>query len=355
MTEYTIRMFEDNDIESFLELYYRVFSDNVNKDWFMWKYVENPFSTHTPIFVASKDSKIVGALPFTALNMSIGSTTIQGLQVTDIMVHPDHRKKGVFTKLTNTALDRYRDTEVDLLFVVANRLSSQGFRKFGWEYVGKNCTYYKILDHIGVLCNQLSCELLKSVPKITMNPFSDRAIYDKDRPLEVVKYSGVPVDNLYNLFSITNDSRISADKTKKFLEWRYSHPLCDYQTYVACDDNNSPKAAVIIDSPEKGMNITRVVDIAPEENDHAIEIIDKVLKFMLEDNNEDQIVVAPTSINNKIAKNCSFISDCDFPYNKLTTQEEVYVNVINDKLCDDVSELTNKSKWRLSFAELDTV
>ncbi|MFB9804071.1 GNAT family N-acetyltransferase [Haladaptatus pallidirubidus] len=91
---YVVRWYEERDLSGFLSLDRAVFGRNRSERWFRWKYVDNPYIDHVPVFVVEKDGEIVGTRPFLAFRMRTGSETVLALQPADTMVHPEHRRRG---------------------------------------------------------------------------------------------------------------------------------------------------------------------------------------------------------------------------------------------------------------------
>lgn len=61
------------------------------------------------------------------------------------MVHPDHRRRGLFTRMTERAIDRYCG-DAAYLFNFPNPNSLPSNRKLGWVVVQDVPTSYRIHD-----------------------------------------------------------------------------------------------------------------------------------------------------------------------------------------------------------------
>lgn len=131
---YVIRPYEPDDRDDFLELYDQVLGDR-NDEWFRWKYEDNPYSDHVPMIVATDEGRIVGTKPAFALELRIGEETYQGLQPADVMVHEDHRRRGLYSRTTERLKERYRDREAALFFNFPNEATLSGSLKHGWQIV----------------------------------------------------------------------------------------------------------------------------------------------------------------------------------------------------------------------------
>lgn len=145
---YTVRPFESGDLDGFLSLYESVWGQRQTREWFDWKYGDdNPFYEEIPILVAETDGDLVGAKPHVPVRMRVGDATLIALIGTDTMVHEDHRRQGLFSRLTERTIERYADREPLLTFNYPNENSRRGYQKAGWHLLGnRNTRAFRIQD-----------------------------------------------------------------------------------------------------------------------------------------------------------------------------------------------------------------
>ncbi|WP_440772681.1 GNAT family N-acetyltransferase [Natronorubrum sp. DTA28] len=145
---YTIRSFEPSDRDALLSLYETVFEKERGADWFRWKYAENPYVDHVPIVVADADGELVGCRAFFALELRVGDDRPIAYQPCDTMVHPEHRDRGLFSRMNEYALERYADGPPTLCFNFPNESAKPGNLKHGWKEIGTVPTYYRPQDPV---------------------------------------------------------------------------------------------------------------------------------------------------------------------------------------------------------------
>lgn len=104
-------------------------------EYFRWKHLKNPFGRSFMI-VAESGGEIIGFRALMRWRFVVGDRTIEAVRPVDTVTHPEHRGRGVFSKLTRTALDTLSD-EVDLVFNTPNPNSLPGYVKMGWRIVGQ--------------------------------------------------------------------------------------------------------------------------------------------------------------------------------------------------------------------------
>lgn len=140
MTErYSIRAMTDGDLPEVLEVMRLSLGESeVNKrnsDVFSWKHFDNPFG-RSIVLVADAGGAIAGLRAFMRWNLSTPEGTIvRCVRPVDTATHPDFRRMGIFSNLTQSALEEARADGVHLVFNTPNAQSGAGYRKMGWKDV----------------------------------------------------------------------------------------------------------------------------------------------------------------------------------------------------------------------------
>ena len=105
MRDYSIRPYKPNDEYEIVELLKLVFDGwpkadlkSSPVDHWRWKYLDNPFKTNF-ISVCVYDGKIVGASHLLPLKIKIGSNILPSTFGADSVVHPDHRRMGIYKSI----------------------------------------------------------------------------------------------------------------------------------------------------------------------------------------------------------------------------------------------------------------
>ena len=110
--------------------------DELHARLFAWKHAENPFGS-SPAWVASVAGQVVGFRTFLRWEFETGpgGKPVRAVRAVDTATHPDHQGKGVFTALTEHALDALRDDGIAFVFNTPNERSRPGYLKMGWQPV----------------------------------------------------------------------------------------------------------------------------------------------------------------------------------------------------------------------------
>lgn len=207
-----IREINSSDVDQVIELLNSVFPTKHSKDWWIWKYFNNPFGDSI-IFVAEINEKIVGLRSFWKWKLICRGITFSAFQPVDTVVAPHYKRKGIFTKLTIKAVESAIEKGAVCLFNFPNKNSLPGCLKLGWEYVG--------LDwYIAPVTFRSSWKL----------PFARGSRKELKCP-ENYQLKENALDN-YNMKK-TFSGTISTLKSAKFFKWRYNqHPYFDYGCFT---------------------------------------------------------------------------------------------------------------------------
>ena len=103
-------------------------------DLFAWKHRLSPFGDSL-LLVAEAGGRIVGLRAFMRWRFRAGERTLAAVRAVDTATHPEHRRRGVFSRLTSEALDALGG-EAAFVFNTPNPRSLAGYLKLGWREVG---------------------------------------------------------------------------------------------------------------------------------------------------------------------------------------------------------------------------
>lgn len=100
-----------------------------------WKHEDNPFGSSI-VLLAESGGRLAGvrALMRWTLVTPAGDE-ISCVRPVDTATHPDFARRGIFSRLTNEALEVARVDGVQLVFNTPNPKSAAGYLKMGWEHV----------------------------------------------------------------------------------------------------------------------------------------------------------------------------------------------------------------------------
>lgn len=101
-----------------------------------YKHVDNPFGV-SPVLLAEENNKLVGVRAFMCWTWQIKEDSFISYRAVDTSTHPDFQGRGIFNKLTLSALDLIGEEGSCFVFNTPNDKSRPGYLKMGWKAIGK--------------------------------------------------------------------------------------------------------------------------------------------------------------------------------------------------------------------------
>ena len=144
--EYTFSPFAQEDVDEIVTLESHLWGDNfeANKRKFIWKHRQNPFLRQDVGVVARHGEELVGFRGFTVTNWQVRDDRFSVLSPSDVVVHPDHRRKGLFARMNLMAMKWYCNDYRLFVNLSSNRYSTPGYIKLGWKPIA----YKTFLKHL---------------------------------------------------------------------------------------------------------------------------------------------------------------------------------------------------------------
>jgi GNAT superfamily N-acetyltransferase len=365
--EYEIRFFEPGDRGEVCSLYESVFGETATIEWFDWKYTDNPFVDGVPIVLAERGNRIVGARPFFALEMCAGDRRTLALQPGDTMVHPEHRRRGLFSRMTEAAIERYADREPDFFFNFPNDRSRPGYLDMGWRLVSETPIHYRIQNPAGILgvrtdnrIGELADRCSRSVAAGVLDAiegFRDRTTVPT-ADVTIERRSIVPAAALAGLYGSDVPERIHARRSERFYQWRFANPRGTYTTYLARRAGDLVGSAVVGSQREGGTTVRKLLDFLPMGAAAAgsQDVLASLLEALIADSDSaDILAVHGGVLDEDVLAGLGFLPDDSFPLARCSSPTTLVVRSVGTEewtLGD--RDLTSIEDWQLSFAERDT-
>ena len=108
----------------------KTFDNNSSKNYFKWKYRDNPFGESLHIIALNKN-KVVASRAFWRLDID----KTKAYQSVDTAVLPNFQKKGIFKK---TALMAVKILKKKIIYNSPNKNSWSAYRECGWKNIKKS-------------------------------------------------------------------------------------------------------------------------------------------------------------------------------------------------------------------------
>ncbi|WP_435153177.1 GNAT family N-acetyltransferase [Haladaptatus sp. DFWS20] len=364
---YRIRQYEPRDRAGVLALYETVFDNRRGRgDWFDWKFADNPYRSRVPICVAEQDGQVVGARPSLPIPLCVGGARELALVQVDPMVHPDHRRQGLFTRMAKEVYDYYGPREPSIVVGFPNEAVKSGLEKMAETLSLRDGIMSEFTEFHRV---QNPRALTDSVLGKVAAPGARGYLASRDwmAPAapddETDCYTGVPATLLEEIAACHRTSRVHAVRDEVFFAWRFANPRYDYTTYVF-RGKDGPVAIVVGKQLNADANIVHLSDALPVTGGRSrTKAFSALLGRIVADNrNADVIVAAGTTIPRSVLARHGFFGTDRLPLSKLTSaywfSARPLVKPGTKKTSDERwvvngQPLAEEERWNLSFCELE--
>jgi GNAT superfamily N-acetyltransferase len=354
---YDIRWFREADREGFMDLHRATFPDG-SEEWFQWKFLDNPYLPEAPIVVTEHQGDIVGARPNMAFQMRAGDTYHTALQSCDTMVHEDHRRQGLFSRMSERLFADYADAEPEFTFNNPNPMTTAGLEKLGCDIAGEHTTYYRIQNPAAYA--GLDSRLVEAAAERAAETYLAARERGFDAPSEVsvTRHTEIPAATLARLYRRRPPGEIHALRDEQFFRYRFGNPNWEYTAYTARIGGRTV-AGVVTGTGEKDHHtVTNVADVLPlvgdPERDRALPaIFDRVVADHAD---SDAIAVRGKSVPEELLTALGFHSDQGLPFGPIATPTRMVVSPIPPDGSWRIAgrDIRDMANWRPTFVEHNT-
>jgi GNAT superfamily N-acetyltransferase len=231
--EITVRRAIDDDRPAVLNLLADSLGwerDQTFADFFRWKHEENPFGA-SPAWVAVEDDVVIGFRTFLRWEFEHPDGRLRrAVRAVDTATSPAHQGRGIFRRLTLTAVDELTADGIDFVFNTPNANSRPGYLRMGWSRVGR----LPIVVRIGGVASAFRMRASR-VPA-ERGPVATTA---GGAAAEVLAHADVP--DL--LASVGAPSGLRTARSPAYLRWRYGLEALGYRA-IAIDDEPAAGLAI---------------------------------------------------------------------------------------------------------------
>jgi GNAT superfamily N-acetyltransferase len=136
----TIRRAATSDVPSILSLLEASLgwrSDVRHTEFFTWKHEQSPFGPSPAWVAVDDDGQLLGFRTFLRWEFTYGSHVLRAIRAVDTATRPDAQRRGIFSRLTRTAIEALANEETAFVFNTPNRRSLPGYLRMGWQKVGR--------------------------------------------------------------------------------------------------------------------------------------------------------------------------------------------------------------------------
>ena len=361
VTDYEIRRFRPRDRAGFLSLYEAVWGRAKGRAWFDWRFEANPYAERVEIVVAEHRGTVVGAEPMLAFPLATDRGAITARQPVDWIVHPDHRRQGLFTRMTETLLSTASD-RVPLLFNFPSDLLRPGLEKFDWTELGPVSTRYRpqnltrlMSDGGGTLPRMLGPAARAGSPAFRTCLGAVDRLWSRSNGIEIDRVDGIDVPAVSAVYRETRPDAIHVPREEAFLAWRFSNPRWRTTTYVAREDGR-PIATLVAATERIGESVlTQILDVQPMAGDaERADAFEAALGALLRDHATSDFLEAAATPFPGVLRRHGFLSDAGFPFARVATPSTHAVRPLASDVADVLGrDVLDADEWILTLGDRD--
>ncbi|QKY20621.1 GNAT family N-acetyltransferase [Halolamina sp. CBA1230] len=262
---YDVRWYDPDDRDDILSLFERVWGTDREADWLAHTYETNPYFDEPTMIVADAGGEVVGARPFVPFPMRADSADLVAAYLNNAMVHPDHRRRGLFSRMMERTVDALDEHGVSLLFNFANEKSAPGYREMGFDALGTGPRKSLRVQRPGrYVRDRLDTPLdpgVGAVANTVMRGYHAVRRLRRSVPEEwrVERRRGVPADELASLYDTRPPRSLHARREEPLYRWLEADPHWNHETFLASTDGSPAAAAVIRTRPGASPEIVDAV------------------------------------------------------------------------------------------------
>ena len=213
----------DEDSVSIISLLKICLGDNENRniEYWNWKHNKSPFGK-TLVVLAFDKKKLIGVRTFMKWQWIKDKHIYNCARCVDAAVHPNYRRRGLFSEMTMYGLKIIKEEKVDFIFNTPNSNSLPGNLKMGWKEYGK--TGLKV--RINNIANSLYYRAAKKE-------------FDVDEIDKVHYVKNLSKEYLHMFLSklITDDQVLRKNISSDYFIWRYLDvPTHKYGVFIDSQD-----------------------------------------------------------------------------------------------------------------------
>ncbi|GAB7095798.1 hypothetical protein JCM30237_29520 [Halolamina litorea] len=358
--EYAVRLYAPSDFEDVRSLYEAVFDKTRSREWFEWRY-DTPYVDDPQVIVAERAGTVVGAEPFITFRVETGAGTELAVQPADAMVHPDHRRQGLLTRMTEFALDYYAARAPAFVFNFPNQQAVDAYRKLGWREVPAVTTEFRVQNPGRFLPTGHSSvgraveSGARTVSSALYAPFE----YRGDREgITVDRHDEVPGATLAALYERDVPTGLHARRDAGFFEWRLGNPNWSATTYVASRDGDPVAAIVAVTEGTNGCTFTKVMEALPMGGASVEGELGRLLAEVCHDHGESDVIkMAHGTVPRSVSRSLGFLRGDRPPLRWATSASTMVVRPLDadgEEWTVGGRELTDWEDWEITYSEQDT-
>ncbi len=299
------------------------------KHWF-WRYKNNPYGFLT--VVAEHDGKIVGHMGWWLLKMRFGGKTVVASQASELAVHKDYRRQGMFLAIGKALAEMAQVQKVHFTYGFPNAPAYAGHLQYGWMDVTQIPLLTGYFDTYPMIGRPFSSVANLFYRKLKKEPEPDQAIAKINRFPESISSLTRDVLSHHGIF---------VERDAEYLNWRFcENPERKYEVFAY------EEGYVVTSTESFGQrNVGYIIDLVSKDEASFLALSQKAI-MELAKHEVDSIKCLITSSSQDTLKKTGFTF---FPKRNQTLIARVNT--------EDFQQIynANKQSWFITYGDCDFI
>lgn len=242
-----------------------------NEEFWGWKHERSPFGAST-VLLGEEAGELVGLrvfLPWCWL--AAGKKSYSAVRAVDTVTHPEHQRRGIFSRLTLAGLDLAQRAGRDFVFNTPNGNSMPGYLKMGWKHVDRLPMFLRILRPARFFTLLARGKLLSGQALATGAPGRSAGLHAPDAAtMGDFLARGRGIAPLIAADAALRGPGLTTARSTEFLHWRYAeHPYVPYYVETVESDGWLAGALIWRINERNGLREGMVCDLLLAQADRA--------------------------------------------------------------------------------------
>lgn len=251
----------------------------------LWRYKNNPYGFLT--VVAEHNGQIVGHMGLFLVDIKVGNKIIKGSQASELFVHPDFRRQGMFLAIGKALMKKALDEGVFLTYGFPNEPAYHGHLKYGWFDVS-------MIPVLVTYLNTYEAIKLKAA-KLRMAPLTKQFsrfidyFYSKKREHKFPSTGNVSITEASCFDEYINEfwNRVSKNyvtivvRDRKYLNWRYfDRPDVKYSVLLAEKAGQIEGFLVMSTQESERRKVGYIIDVLSTSRDVFLNLVHTSIEYL---------------------------------------------------------------------------